>query len=228
MKDGVALELGMACEALLGFVLNLLVLYSAHAQNKVLASWVPVLSSIPLTLVGQQFTGPSLNPFYSFSWYLRYQVGGVCECECGCVWGVLVWVCVGCASVGVWVCGCVGVWCVVCGLWCVGGGPARIVALWLRPGCCALAASPLACNAAQPALLNRSGASAAAKAWPSARARECSSCSEAGCAAASRAGPQHRGARAGVLGRPLHGRRAGWHVVAAAQLLQLQACPRRC
>jgi hypothetical protein len=51
------------------------VLYSAHTHNKLLASWVPVLSSIPLTLVGQQFTGPSLNPFYSFSWYWHFQVG---------------------------------------------------------------------------------------------------------------------------------------------------------
>ncbi len=79
VKAGVALELGFACEALLGFLLNLIVLYSGHTHNKLLGYWTPILACVPLTLVGQQLTGPSLNPFISFSWYWHFQVHSAAE-----------------------------------------------------------------------------------------------------------------------------------------------------
>mmetsp|Transcript_35393 Transcript_35393/g.78569 ORF Transcript_35393/g.78569 Transcript_35393/m.78569 type:complete len:266 (+) Transcript_35393:169-966(+) len=73
LRDGVALELGFACEAVLTMILNLIFLYSMGAKRKAVTTWVPLVITIINICVGAQFTGPSLNPYVSFSWNFVYQ-----------------------------------------------------------------------------------------------------------------------------------------------------------
>lgn len=79
LKDGVALEAGFLCEAVLGFLLNLVVLYSIETRNRRLGYWTPLLSNIFLTMVGAHYTGPSLNPVVTFSWYWHFQGHTIAE-----------------------------------------------------------------------------------------------------------------------------------------------------
>ncbi|GIL65920.1 hypothetical protein Vafri_19556 [Volvox africanus] len=73
IKDGVAFEIGFASEGTMSFVLNYVFLISLEADSRLLTSWTPMLSTVVLSWVGYYFTGPSLNPFVSFSWHLHYK-----------------------------------------------------------------------------------------------------------------------------------------------------------
>ncbi|GIL91092.1 hypothetical protein Vretimale_9513 [Volvox reticuliferus] len=73
IKDGVAFEIGFACEGTMSFVLNYVFLISLEADSRLLTLWTPMLSTVVLSWVGYYFTGPSLNPFVSFSWHLHYK-----------------------------------------------------------------------------------------------------------------------------------------------------------
>ncbi|GFR39635.1 hypothetical protein Agub_g101, partial [Astrephomene gubernaculifera] len=73
IKDGVAFEVGFACEGTMSFVLNYVFLLSLDSESRFLTLWMPMLSTVVLSWVGYYFTGPSLNPFVSFSWHLHYK-----------------------------------------------------------------------------------------------------------------------------------------------------------
>ncbi|EFJ45054.1 hypothetical protein VOLCADRAFT_121244 [Volvox carteri f. nagariensis] len=73
IKDGVAFEIGFACEGTMSFVLNYVFLLSQEADSRLLTLWTPMLSTVTLSWIGYYFTGPSLNPFVSFSWHLHYK-----------------------------------------------------------------------------------------------------------------------------------------------------------
>eukprot|EP00201_Polytomella_parva_P021994 CAMPEP_0175047720 /NCGR_PEP_ID=MMETSP0052_2-20121109/5763_1 /TAXON_ID=51329 ORGANISM="Polytomella parva, Strain SAG 63-3" /NCGR_SAMPLE_ID=MMETSP0052_2 /ASSEMBLY_ACC=CAM_ASM_000194 /LENGTH=227 /DNA_ID=CAMNT_0016311649 /DNA_START=187 /DNA_END=873 /DNA_ORIENTATION=+ len=68
LKDGVSIHLGVGCEAFLVFLMCYLFLVSVDAKGKFYGFYVPLLATIPFTLIGMNFTGPSLNPFVSLSW----------------------------------------------------------------------------------------------------------------------------------------------------------------
>lgn len=72
VKAGVAFEVGFACEGTLSFILNYIFLMSIGSKSKLMTVWIPLLSAIVLTYVGFHFTGPSLNPFISFSWHFLH------------------------------------------------------------------------------------------------------------------------------------------------------------
>ncbi|GIM05054.1 hypothetical protein Vretimale_9513 [Volvox reticuliferus] len=57
----------------MSFVLNYVFLISLEADSRLLTLWTPMLSTVVLSWVGYYFTGPSLNPFVSFSWHLHYK-----------------------------------------------------------------------------------------------------------------------------------------------------------
>ncbi|PNH07848.1 putative aquaporin SIP1-2 [Tetrabaena socialis] len=73
IKDGVAFELGFAAEGIMSLVLNYVFLVSLDAKSRLLTLWTPMLSTVILSWVGFYFTGPSLNPFVSFSWHMHYK-----------------------------------------------------------------------------------------------------------------------------------------------------------
>ncbi|KAK9810267.1 hypothetical protein WJX72_007660 [[Myrmecia] bisecta] len=71
LRPGVSLGSGMACEATLGFLLNLCVLWSIGQKNKYIAFWSPLVATIFLVVAGANLTGPSMNPVVSFSWFFH-------------------------------------------------------------------------------------------------------------------------------------------------------------
>ncbi|PNW88651.1 hypothetical protein CHLRE_01g038800v5 [Chlamydomonas reinhardtii] len=73
IKEGVAFEVGFAAEGTLSFVLNYVFLMSLEAESSLLKTWTPMVSTIVLSWIGYYFTGPSLNPFVSFSWHMHYK-----------------------------------------------------------------------------------------------------------------------------------------------------------
>lgn len=72
LADGVPLGVGMACEAVLGCVLNLVVLYSMETTNKLVSQVLPILATIGLILAGSGFSGPGLNPAMTFAFFVHY------------------------------------------------------------------------------------------------------------------------------------------------------------
>lgn len=80
LKQGVSLRTGVICEMLLGLVLNYVILIAtSSSKNKVAAYWAPIAAAIGLNIVGSLFTGPSLNPAVTFSWYWHFQGHSVME-----------------------------------------------------------------------------------------------------------------------------------------------------
>ncbi|KXZ55252.1 hypothetical protein GPECTOR_3g391 [Gonium pectorale] len=73
IKEGVAFEVGFACEGTMSLVLNYVFLLSLDAESQLLTTWVPMISTVLLCWIGYYVTGPSLNPFVSFSWHLHYK-----------------------------------------------------------------------------------------------------------------------------------------------------------
>ncbi|KAG2496131.1 hypothetical protein HYH03_005734 [Edaphochlamys debaryana] len=73
IKEGVAFELGFACEGTMSFVLNYVFLISQEADSRLMTLWTPMLSTVVLSWVGYYFTGPSLNPFVSFAWHMHHK-----------------------------------------------------------------------------------------------------------------------------------------------------------
>ncbi|GLC37946.1 hypothetical protein PLESTB_001499300 [Pleodorina starrii] len=73
IKHGVPFEVGFACEGTMSLVLNYVFLIASEADSRLLTLWTPMLSTVILSWVGYYFTGPSLNPFVSFSWHLHYK-----------------------------------------------------------------------------------------------------------------------------------------------------------
>lgn len=51
----------------------------AEAKSPFLTTWGPLSLNVLLIVVGYQFTGPSLNPFISFGWYVFYKQGSAAE-----------------------------------------------------------------------------------------------------------------------------------------------------
>ncbi|KAI8472976.1 MAG: aquaporin-like protein [Monoraphidium minutum] len=72
LAPGVSLPVGMACEAVLGCILNLVVLYSMTTANKLASQVLPILATIALILAGSVFSGPGLNPAMTFSFFVHY------------------------------------------------------------------------------------------------------------------------------------------------------------
>ncbi|KAG2448539.1 hypothetical protein HYH02_006430 [Chlamydomonas schloesseri] len=73
IKEGVAFEMGFAAEGTMSFVLNYVFLMSLEAESSLLKTWTPMVSTVVLSWIGYYFTGPSLNPFVSFSWHMHYK-----------------------------------------------------------------------------------------------------------------------------------------------------------
>lgn len=79
LQEGVSLLQGFACEASLVFIIIVLFLFTldlppkgpARARMVTLASH---LSTVLVVAIGSEYTGPSLNPYYSLSWNLVYDV----------------------------------------------------------------------------------------------------------------------------------------------------------
>lgn len=51
----------------------------ADAKSALLTMWGPLALNVVLIVVGYHFTGPSLNPFISFGWFVFYQKGSAAE-----------------------------------------------------------------------------------------------------------------------------------------------------
>ncbi|GBF93218.1 aquaporin-like [Raphidocelis subcapitata] len=75
LVEGVPLPVGMACEALLGCVLNLVVLLAMETSNKLVAKVLPICVTIGLVFIGSGYSGPGLNPIMLLSFFIHYSEG---------------------------------------------------------------------------------------------------------------------------------------------------------
>eukprot|EP00775_Hariotina_reticulata_P013405 gene13405-13533_t len=73
LRQGVALQVGVGVEMLLGCILNMVVLYAGDTQHKRAGYWAPIVATVLLIVAGSHFTGPSMNPAMAFSWFHHFQ-----------------------------------------------------------------------------------------------------------------------------------------------------------
>lgn len=74
LRAGVGIAQGCLTEGLLSFLINLSILWSMNAKNRVLGFWTPYIATILLIWSGEALTGPSMNPAYTFAWHFQMQV----------------------------------------------------------------------------------------------------------------------------------------------------------
>jgi aquaporin SIP len=76
------MEAGFAVEAALVMVINLVFLFLVEGgaqRSPALARYGPHATPVLVCLVGSEFTGPSLNPAFSFAWNRVYQQHSVAQ-----------------------------------------------------------------------------------------------------------------------------------------------------
>ncbi|CAG9464984.1 unnamed protein product [Pedinophyceae sp. YPF-701] len=70
VAQGATLAAGATCEFLLGLLLNLLLFYAESCRSKWAQRWLPLLSTFCWTVIGVEFTGPSINPAVKWGWWV--------------------------------------------------------------------------------------------------------------------------------------------------------------
>ncbi|KAK9834829.1 hypothetical protein WJX81_001937 [Elliptochloris bilobata] len=71
LKVGVSLGLGAACEGVLSFAINLVVLWSLSTRHKRLGFVAPLAATVVLILAGWP-TGPAMNSAWIFGWWAQF------------------------------------------------------------------------------------------------------------------------------------------------------------
>ncbi|GAX84442.1 hypothetical protein CEUSTIGMA_g11862.t1 [Chlamydomonas eustigma] len=74
LREGLAVEVGYACESALVFFMVLLSFYSSdHPEGEgYFLTLAPHLTTVAVVVIGSEVTGPSLNPYQSFVWNYVY------------------------------------------------------------------------------------------------------------------------------------------------------------
>lgn len=71
VMPGVTLSQGFLAEALLSFILNIVILWSMETRRKNVAKLAPYIATVILIPLGSGFSGPFMNPAFAFSWFFH-------------------------------------------------------------------------------------------------------------------------------------------------------------
>ncbi|EFN50884.1 hypothetical protein CHLNCDRAFT_59382 [Chlorella variabilis] len=79
LRPGVTLLEGVACEFILGSLLAFVVLLAGQLKSSALKLWIPLIATVVAVKAGASYTGPSLNPAFTFSWVFVYELQSPAE-----------------------------------------------------------------------------------------------------------------------------------------------------
>ncbi|KAL4424377.1 hypothetical protein ABPG75_001678 [Micractinium tetrahymenae] len=72
LRPNVGLLAGAACEFVLGALLAFIVLWAGQLRSSLLKLWVPLVATVLAVKAGEDLTGPSLNPVFTFAFHFIY------------------------------------------------------------------------------------------------------------------------------------------------------------
>lgn len=79
VSPGASLLQGFCAEALLSFLLNIVILWAMETRHKRLAKLAPYIATVILIPAGAGYSGPFMNPAFAFSWFFHLKGAAMWE-----------------------------------------------------------------------------------------------------------------------------------------------------